>query len=446
LDLSKWALAFTGAEPIHAETLERFASAFADCGFRREAFYPVYGLAEATLMVTGGPRRSPPTTINVDGTALAKNEVHLVPADTANARQLVGSGSNLPGQQVVIVDPIHCTRCADGQVGEIWVKGPSVAQGYYNLPDVTENTFQGRLTDAGEGPFLRTGDLGFCANGQLFVTGRLKDLIIVRGRNYYPQDIELTAETAYPGFRLGHCAAFSIDVDYRERLAVVQEIEPRQRNLDTHAALLAIRGAIAAEHELETHAILLVKAGTIPKTTSGKTRRFAVRELYLEGRLDPLAQWNANTTETEDPASETVGSSERPINGHRLTRDQIESWLVAKIAARMHLPREEVDVTAPFQDFGMGSVDAIETVSELEKWLGRELPPTTVYHYPTIRDLAHYLSKPPSTSTASREPPQAASLPQNADSMNLLQEVRQLSNEEMEAFILQEMAKPDPES
>ncbi len=434
LDLSRWELAFTGAEPIRAGTLERFANAFADCGFRREALYPCYGLAEATLIVTGGPRRSPPTIVHIDATVLAKNEVRFVSESAADARELVGSGGSLPGQQVVIADLDHQTRCVDGHVGEIWVRGPSVAQGYYNLPEVTQSTFQAHLADTGEGPFLRTGDLGFCSDGQLFVTGRLKDLIIIRGQNYYPQDIEQTAEKAYRGLRAGHCAAFSIEVDDHEQLVVVQEIEPRHRKLDTHAALLAIRGAISAEHELETQAILLVKAGTVPKTTSGKTRRFAIRELYSERKLLSVAQWNADMSENKN-------SEERPINGHGVTAEQIESWLVNTIAARVYLAREEIDVNVPFQEFGLGSLEAIETVNDLEKWLGRELSPTTVYNYPTIRELAHYLMAPPPAPATSGEPSQTTPPPQDVDPVRMAQEVRQLSDEDMEAFILGEMAK-----
>ena len=279
LDLSSWEVAFVGAEPVRAGTLEQFADAFGPCGFRREAFYPCYGLAESTLIVSGGPQKSPPTVARADATALKHNLVRDASRDDAPSRRLVGCGECLPGQQIVVVDPGACVRCPDGNIGEIWVSGSSVAQGYYDQPTETQATFHARLADTDEGPFLRTGDLGFLRDGQLFVTGRLKDLIIVRGRNYYPEDIEQTVEQAHEGFRHGHCAAFSVDVEDQERLVVVQEVEPRRRELDADSALRAIRHAIAECHELEVYSIVLARAGSIPTTSSGKTRRWCPTSL-----------------------------------------------------------------------------------------------------------------------------------------------------------------------
>ena len=203
-------------------------------------------------------------------------------------------GECLPGQKVVIVDPQTRHPCGKGEVGEIWVQGRSVASGYHGWPEATQTVFGGRLATTGEGPFLRTGDLGFLREDQLFVTGRKKDVIIIRGRNYYPEDIERSVERAHDAFRAGHCAAFSVDVEDRERLVVVQEIEPRRRHLDAEAPLRAIRRAIASNHELEVHAIVLAKAAAIPKTSSGKTRRSACRERYLSGQLPMIAHWKAD--------------------------------------------------------------------------------------------------------------------------------------------------------
>ena len=200
LDLSSWQVAFTGAERIRAETIERFAEAFAPCGFRREAFFPCYGLAEATLMASGGPRQTAPTIVRVSADSLARHRVEDVSHNGPTSRTLVGCGQCLPGQKIVIVDPKTCRPCAEAEVGEIWVRGSSVAGGYYQRPEATEAAFGGRLAGSDEGPFLRTGDLGFLRHGQLFVTGRIKDVIIIRGRNYYPEDIERSFERAYPAF------------------------------------------------------------------------------------------------------------------------------------------------------------------------------------------------------------------------------------------------------
>ncbi|HEX2222817.1 MAG TPA: fatty acyl-AMP ligase, partial [Thermoanaerobaculia bacterium] len=209
LDLSSWKVAFNGAEPVRETTLERFAEAFAASGFRREAFYPCYGLAEATLFVTGGELGRFPRVEVVDAAALERNEVR--PAfDGDPARRLVSNGRAWLGQQVVLADPETGLECPAGRVGEIWVAGPSVARGYWRNPEATERDFGAFLAD-GQGPFLRTGDLGFAAGGELYVTGRLKDLIIIRGRNHYPQDLELTAERSHPDLHAGGGAAFAVD-------------------------------------------------------------------------------------------------------------------------------------------------------------------------------------------------------------------------------------------
>ncbi len=197
LDLSNWALAFNGAEPVREDTIESFTRTFEPCGFRREAFYPCYGLAEATLIVSGGYRSAPPVIRHFDAKALENNQVVDALADEEGSRSLVGCGGNLLDEEIVIANPETMTRCAADEVGEIWVTGPSVAQGYWKRPEDTEHTFRAYLADSGRGPYLRTGDLGFMQDGELFVTGRIKDLIIVRGVNHYPQDIELTVERSH---------------------------------------------------------------------------------------------------------------------------------------------------------------------------------------------------------------------------------------------------------
>src|SRR6266851_5462399 len=244
--LSSWDVAFTGAEPVRYETLERFASTFAPCGFRQEAFYPCYRLAEVTLIASGGLKAAPPIVFTVQSAALERNWVISAPGEDAGARTLLGCGQSLGDQKIVIVHPETLTRCSSDEVGEIWIAGPSVAQGYWNRPEGTERTFHAYLVDTGEGPFLRTGDLGFLKDGELFVTGRLKDLIIIDGYNHYPQDIELTVEQSYPALRPGCSAAFSVDVAGQERLVIAAEVErsylPRRvQSLDTKEVVQAIR-------------------------------------------------------------------------------------------------------------------------------------------------------------------------------------------------------------
>ncbi|MGH9961462.1 MAG: fatty acyl-AMP ligase, partial [Pyrinomonadaceae bacterium] len=210
LELSNWCVALNGAEPVRMETLERFTKTFEPCGFRWEAFWPGYGLAEATLVVSGGQKTKPPVTHAVNKAALANNRVVDAGNDDEGTCTLVGCGQTLLDQTIAIVDPISLTRCPPDEIGEIWVSGPSVAQGYWNRAEETKSTFQAHLADTGEGPFLRTGDLGYLRNGELFITGRFKDLIIIRGGNHYPQDIELTAEKSHEALRPGGVAAFSV--------------------------------------------------------------------------------------------------------------------------------------------------------------------------------------------------------------------------------------------
>ncbi len=303
LDLSSWETAFNGAEPVRHGTLEQFTAAFEPCGFRREAFYPCYGLAEATLIVSGGLKASPPVVRPVQGTALEGNRVIAISEDE-DARTLVGCGQTLQDQKIVIVDAESLTLCPPDWIGEIWVSGPSVAQGYWNRPDEAEHTFQAYLVDTGEGPFLRTGDLGFLKDDELFITGRLKDLIIIDGRNHYPQDIELTVEQSHPALRSGCCAAFSIEVENRERLVVVAEVRRRYQSahsqedtepdlasehhpsLNVQNVVKAIRRAVAEQHGVQVYAVSLLKSRRIPKTSSGKIQRHACRSGYLTGSLD----------------------------------------------------------------------------------------------------------------------------------------------------------------
>jgi acyl-CoA synthetase (AMP-forming)/AMP-acid ligase II/acyl carrier protein len=446
LDLGSWKVAFVGAEQICAQTLEHFTTAFAACKFRREAFLPCYGLAEATLMVSGGSRSATPSIVHVNAEALARNQVrYSSPGDSSKVRSLVGCGQGCAGQRVVIVDPEVRLPCKDGNVGEIWIQGSSVARGYYERPGATNAAFNAHLANNGQGPFLRSGDLGFVRNRELFVTGRLKDLIIVRGRNYYPEDIEHTVDCAYDGLRVGYCAAFSLDLDGRDRLVIIQEVEPRRRDLDTHAALQAIRLAVAARNELEVHAVVLVKAGSVPKTSSGKTRRSACRERYLGGQLEVLAAWKTRLEDRED--AETPENDDGDVHAASSPRvagaGEIESWLVRQIAARLRLPQAEVRVATPFLEFGMGSLDAVEIAADLERWLGRRLSPTAIYNYPNIAALALWLASPSldSGTAAASHPAELAAV--DLDPQRLLQDVRQMTEQEMNAFIAQEMAKQE---
>jgi acyl-CoA synthetase (AMP-forming)/AMP-acid ligase II len=294
LDLSCWEVAFTGAEPVRAETLERFAATFEPCGFRKEAFYPCYGMAETTLIVTGGAKTAAPIVRRIKAEELEQNRV-LTAKSQDNSRQIVGCGRSLANLKVVIVDPKSLTALPDNQVGEIWVSGESVARGYWNRPQETEMMFNAYLGDAGEEPYLRTGDLGFLENGELFITGRIKDAIIIRGQNHYPQDIEKTVEGSHPALRPNCGAAFAVEVNGSERLVIVQEIKRSYlRKLNVKEVVESIRRAVTAEHNLQVYATVLVKTESIPKTSSGKIQRHACRSGFLAGTLNVVEDWSEN--------------------------------------------------------------------------------------------------------------------------------------------------------
>lgn len=287
LDLSSWDAAFNGSEQVHAETLERFTAAFAPCGFRHQAFYPCYGLAEATLVVSGGKKALPPQVETFQAEALKQGFVVDDSSTADQMKKLVSCGHPLGNQKVVIVDPDSLTACPPNRVGEVWVAGDSVTGGYFEQPEATIRTFDAHLADTGEGPFLRTGDLGFLRQGELFIVSRLKDLIIIRGQNYSPDDIEWTVEHSHPALR-PHCgAAFTIEAEGEERLVIANEVG-RDSDLNPTEISEAIRTAVSEEHGLRVETVLLLKSGTLPKTTSGKIQRRACREAFLAGELEYL--------------------------------------------------------------------------------------------------------------------------------------------------------------
>jgi acyl-CoA synthetase (AMP-forming)/AMP-acid ligase II/acyl carrier protein len=292
LDLSSWKVAFNGSEPVREDTLQRFSKAFAACGFREETFYPCYGLAEATLLVTGGIAGSRQRIHAVNQQELVRGRA--IASDEKGGKKFVGCGRAWSGQQVAIVDPERRTLCAEGEIGEIWVSGPSVTQGYWNRSEETSESFSVLLNQAAgvadNRLFLHTGDLGFLHQQELFITGRIKDLIIIRGRNYYPQDLELTAERTYRGLKPGCSAAFFIESSGEERVVLVQEVESAAPVADLQGVMERIRSEISKEYEVALHEVVLIKAGTIPKTSSGKIQRQACKAKYLKAELEVIAR------------------------------------------------------------------------------------------------------------------------------------------------------------
>jgi len=295
LDLSHWVQAGNAAEPINPRVLEQFYEKFAPVGFRWEAFAPAYGLAEDTLLVSTSHRLVPPVLCLVETAAIEQNKIVEAIAWDEGVRAIPGCGQLVGDTQVVIVQPDTLKRCAPDEVGEVWVADLSVAGGYWNRPEESERTFRARIADEPTaGSFLRTGDLGFLRGGELFITGRIKDLIIIRGTNHYPQDVEWTVQQIHPALRPDYGAAFSIEVDGAEHLVVVQEVERNPDHFNAGEVITAIRQAISEAHELQVYAVVLAKPGNVLKTSSGKIQRRACKASFLAGELGVLADWCEN--------------------------------------------------------------------------------------------------------------------------------------------------------
>ena len=382
LDLASWRVAINGAEPVRRATLDRFATKFARCGFRREAYLPSYGLAESTLFVTGTSATEFPREIHVDAAALERHTLVCVDAAAPGSRALVGCGV-ARDQDVRIVDPSSSEPCADGRIGEIWVRSDSVARGYWNRPDATRETFAAFIGGAGgEGPFLRTGDFGVLHDGELFVTGRLKELIIVDGRNHYPQDIEETAQNDRPILRRGCGAAFSVDVDGAERLVVVHDVAKGSEGADLTRLAAEVRASVASTHGIAIHCLVLAPQGTVQKTSSGKIRRARMRELYVAGTLDTVLRSDAIDTK---PIAATVATAV-------LSRTVLEKTIASLIASHVGIATRAIDVHTTFSAFGIDSLALVGLSGELERALGRRVEPQIFYKYATVAHLARFLA------------------------------------------------------
>ncbi|MBU3890346.1 non-ribosomal peptide synthetase [Methylosinus sp. KRF6] len=386
LDLSCWTIAFSGAEPVRAATLDRFASAFAECGFQRDSFFPCYGLAEATLVVTAPTRRTAAALRRVDRTELEANRIKDATAE--NAVSVVGCGRVWPGHEVMIVDPHTTSPCDDGTVGEIWVAGPSVAQGYWNRPSATESTFRAQLSGEQTRRFMRTGDLGFLDKGELFITGRLKDLIIVGGRNYYPQDFENVIDDEVEEARPGCSAAFSVTMEEQEALVVVVEPQrsqlPALRENGAQPLFRKIRECLAIGCDIAAAEIVLVQPGSVPKTSSGKIRRAECRRNYLDGELQILARTREGQA-VQGARRENAAAPVAP-GSDALLRDALSllapaqrvalvaRFLISTAARLLRVPESDLSADAQIMRSGLDSLRAVELKHALDALLGMDAP------------------------------------------------------------------------
>jgi acyl-CoA synthetase (AMP-forming)/AMP-acid ligase II/acyl carrier protein len=378
LDLRSWRLAGNGAEPVASATLDAFVEAFAPAGFKASSWFVTYGLAECTLMTTGPRPGAGSTRLGVRAAELLEGRIVA-----GNDRIIVGCGTPTMHRRIEIVDPITRLPVGHGVVGEIWIGGPDVASHYWQRPEESERTFGATLADDDGGgddrPFMRSGDLGFVCDDELFVVGRLKDVIIVGGRNHYPHDIEATVASIDAPLVKGACAAFSVRRDERERVVVVAEMLPARSRLGVDIADIAraIRSAIASEHGIPAE-VALVDRKSVPKTSSGKLQRAACRASFERGEL--------SRAESYDLAGNVV--EPRSADEHRR---ELRRMLVAQIESVLRMSSGELDTSAVFQDSGLDSLKAVELRERLEDALGERLSPTMFFAHPTTDLLVEQL-------------------------------------------------------
>ena len=295
LDLSSWDVAFCGAEPVKITTINNFSRKFAISGFKSTTFYPCYGMAEATLMIAGGDKAKLPQVKHLDKAALAENKVVLVDSDTAKTETFISAGYPWLDGEIAIANPDLSTECKPDNIGEIWYSGSSVGRGYWELPDKTQQTFQARLNNSiteDSKEYLRTGDLGFICDGELYITGRLNDVLVFWGLNHYPQHIEQTVERCHPGLKANCGAAFSVEIEGKPRLVVAREIERTHRkSLVMDEVVEAIRWQVFQQHFIDIYGIVLLLPGRMPKTSSGKVQRSKCKAMYLDRSLDIWQEW-----------------------------------------------------------------------------------------------------------------------------------------------------------
>lgn len=436
IDLSSWCSAYNGAEPVRWETLNKFVEKFQVYGFRKNCFYPCYGMAETTLMVSGGSVKDKPVNCSIATDSLSSNRVLQVSEEAENAINLVGCGHGWLDTKIAIANPQTLASCAECEVGEIWVSSGSVAQGYWNKPELNKETFQAYLSDTNEGSFLRTGDLGFLRDGELFVTGRIKDVIIIRGRNHYPQDIELTVEKSHPALRVTCSAAFTVEVDGEERLVITQEVERVYlRKLKVDEVVGAIRKAVSEQHKLQVYGVLLLRTGSIPKTSSGKIQRHACKIGFVENNLQVVGSWISQSS-TIQSQSHNIKHNTKNVSDH--SPDSIQKWIKQWLSGKLQISSNLIDTQKSFAEYGLDSLMAVELAQDLKSTFKpkRELEATTAWNFPNIDSLVLYLAKPLEVGSI---------VPNNLNYSNPIktssQELKEVSEDQVKTAISQEVAQ-----
>ena len=382
LNLENWVFSLAGAEPNRSSTLQNFCEKFARTGFKPESLAPSYGMAESTLLSTTG-RYQRNKSVAISAQHLQCNQFVI---DEKSTTTLVSAGVSAPNQQLKIIDADTRLEKADGDIGEIWLCGPHIAQGYWGQEALSEATFKAFTAD-NKGPFLRTGDLGCVVDDELFITGRLKDLLIIRGRNHYPQDIELTCSQAAASLHLDNAAAFTITEDGHEKLILVQEVNRSHRkDFAGEATAKLVRNAIAKHHGIEVGSIVFIRFASIAKTSSGKIQRHKVKQQFLDNELIQIAQWHAPEASQALPLLPEISLTQ-------IDNTALQQWIQLWLAAKIKVKVSDIPLQAPLDGLGLDSVDLVQLTAELEKWLGKPLDSMIVWEQPHIQALATTLQE-----------------------------------------------------
>lgn len=392
LDLSNWHYALNGSEPICFETIQRFCKTFAPAGFSPRAMRPVYGLAEATLIVSAASQQKWEKPLIVSKSALEQKKIVPVTAHHSEAAvSLISCGEIPPVYDIRIVEPQTLQMLPEDEIGEVWVSGPSIAQGYYGNPELSKATFQAKLPSLSENNYLRTGDLGFLHQGELYIAGRSKDLIIIRGLNHYPHDIELTVMQCHPSLQPYATAAFTVEHNGEEQLIVMQEIARiHLARFDADVIINAIRSSVLSEHGLQVQGIALLKTHAMPKTSSGKIQRFACREAYITNNVPIVANWKK--TEKQD----LYLMNAEPIlkNSVMLTAEDIREWMQLWLVNRFKVSANNIELNSTLAEFGLDSIAAAELAADLQNWLNKPVDPMAMLEQRSLADLIQFLMAP----------------------------------------------------
>ena len=458
LDLSSWRVAFSGAEPIRAGTLQRFAKVFAECGFSDSAFYPCFGLAEATLLVTGGQGPGKITTCTVQAAALHEHGRAIpVEPDSSNGQpsiELVGCGRPLLAEEVLIVDTSTRLPCDENVVGEIWIRGQNVARGYRDRVEETAATFNAQLANSREDGFLRSGDLGFIRDGSLFVTGRRKELLIIRGRNHYPHDLEATVQNSHERLIPGGGAAFLVDRHNDQILVLVQEVDRATNPSERESIIREIRRNVTAEHDVFVHEVILIRMGTLPRTTSGKVRYADVKRRYLDGDLNIITRWSFAQGKRQHeqrkeaaiaPSSDLKQLLKLPkIQDQEMLADEIQTRLMSWLSQTTNVAEIDLEPNRPLAEYGLDSLAVMELIDHLESGLGLKLSPTIAWTYPTPELLARHLSELITSGSGGLARPEREKPTEDAFAQ-LLAQLEQMPEDQVAAMLASEDRPESPE-